>query len=87
MGLTHQEFFRELPAALGHRAHRVEGRRVSMELDRGSLVIRLGAERVRRIAALRLPFTVVSFAFEGVGEIERERFMERFDLGFRRGGG
>ena len=87
MGLTHEEFFRELPAALGHRSFVAEAGRVSVNLERGSLVISLGSEQTRRIAALCLPYTVVDFAFEGVGAIERERFMQRFDLSFRRGGG
>ena len=87
MGLTHEEFFRELPAALAHREFVVESNRVSVDLERGSLVITLGSEQTRRIAALRLPCTVVDFAFEGVEEIEREHFMQRFDLCFRRGGG
>ena len=87
MGLTHEEFFRELPAALAHREFVAETGRVSVDLDRGSLVMTLGGEQVRQIAALRLPYTVVEFAFEGVEEAEREAFMRRFDLGFRRGGG
>lgn len=87
MGLTHEEFFRELPAALRNRRFVAETGRVRVELEGGSLVITLGGEHIRRIAALRLPYTVVDFAFEGVEEVERERFMQRFDLCFRRGGG
>lgn len=87
MGLTHAEFFRELPAAIGYRDHVAEAGRVSVDLERGSLVISLGSEQTRNIAALRLPYTVVGFVFEGVEESERETFMQRFDLCFRRGGG
>ncbi len=87
MGLTHQEFFRELPAALGYRSFVAEAGRVRVQLEEGSLVITLEKEQTRRIAALRLPCTVVGFAFEGVEETERENFMRRFDLCFRRGGG
>ena len=87
MGLTHGEFFRELPAALAHREFVAEPNRVSIELERGSLEITLGSEQTRQIASLRLPYVVVGFAFEGVEEAAREDFMRRFDLGFRRGGG
>ena len=87
MGLTHEEFFRELPAALGHREYVADAGRVSVRLDVGSLLITLGSEQTRRIAALRLPYTVVGFRFVGVEEIERDNFMQRFDLCFRRGGG
>ena len=87
MGLTHAEFFRELPAALAYREFVAEAGRVSVDLERGSLVITLGSEQTRKIAALCLPYTVVGFAFEAVEEGERETFMQRFDLCFRRGGG
>jgi hypothetical protein len=87
MGLTHEEFFRELPAALGHREYVADAGRVSVRLDGGSLLITLGSEQTRKIAALRLPYTVVGFRFEGVEEVERDNFMQRFDLCFRRGGG
>ncbi len=87
MGLTHAEFFRDLPAALVRRDYVVEGGQVRVRLGEGSLVITLGSERTRRIASLRLPVTDVGFAFEGVEEAARASFMRRFDLGFRRGGG
>ena len=87
MGLTHREFFRELPAALGPHRYRADGNRVRVCIGRGSLLITLGSEGTRSIAALQLPCTVVEFSFEDVGDEERERFMWRFDLGFRRGGG
>jgi len=87
MGLTHREFFRELPAALAPHRYRADGNRVRVCIGRGSLLITLGSERTRSIAALRLPCTAVDFAFEGVDDDERERFMWRFDLCFRRGGG
>lgn len=87
MGVTHREFFRGLPAAIGHRRFRAEGNRVHVELGGASLVITLGPERVRRIAALRLPCTMVGFEFYGVETSDRRAFMQRFDLCFRRGGG
>ena len=72
MGLTHEEFFRELPA--GPRASPLCRRSRSSQRgsEGGSLVITLGSEQTRSIAALRLPYTVVGFAFEGVEEVERE---------------
>ena len=88
MGLTHAEFFRDLPAAIGHRECQVEaGPRVCIPIGRGRLRIELGPPQVRAIAALRLPFSQVTFEFAGVDEVERERFMQRFDLYMRRGGG
>ena len=87
MGITHREFLRELPAAIGYRRFRADGNRIHVELGAASLVITLGPERVRRIAALRLPCTMVGFEFDGVKTGDRQVFMQRFDLCFQRGGG
>lgn len=88
MGITHAEFFRSLPAAIQHRQHHVSGTTVTVVVsDEGLLEIELGPERERRIALLRLPVTQVRFRFHAVAEADREAFMQRFDLYFRRGGG
>jgi hypothetical protein len=39
------------------------------------------------IALLRMQRLAVQFAFEGVEEDARQRFMKRFDLTMQRGGG
>jgi hypothetical protein len=41
----------------------------------------------RRIARLELPRLRLRFAFEGVADDERRRWLRRFDLHTRRGGG
>jgi hypothetical protein len=41
----------------------------------------------RRIALLNLPRLQVRYAFDGVPDDERTRFMKRFDLHLQRGGG
>mgnify|MGYP007122177051 CR=1 FL=1 len=41
----------------------------------------------RVIALMRLPRLGVAFAFEGVDEAQRQRFMKHFDLSTQRGGG
>ena len=88
MGLTHAEFFRDLPAAIEHRDCEIrDGVWIGMPVGRGRLQIELGPQQVRAIAALRLPFVRVSFEFVDVGDRAREQFMQRFDLYMRRGGG
>jgi len=87
MGVTHADFFRLLPRAMGETPYTVSGRDVTGELPGGSISIHLGDPQVRRIALLRIPFAEVTFAFTGVSAAERTRFMQHFDLHFQRGGG
>jgi len=87
MGLTHVDFFRLLPRAMGDHSYNIEGMKVLGELAGGSVTIELGEQQVRRIALMAIPFAEVSFTFDGVSEDERTEFMRYFDLRFQRGGG
>ena len=87
MGITHSEFFRTLPAALGPTPYTVQGHEVIISDDARRLVITLSPEGRRRIAALSLPTTQVHFAFSGYSQQDIDRFMVRFDRAFQRGGG
>ena len=88
MGYSHAEFRRALPAAV--QPFRVIEKDSAFALTDGagrSVSIVLGPERTRRIASLQIPSTAVDFRFRGFSDEERERFMDRFDRYFRRGGG
>jgi len=87
MGVTHADFFRLLPRAMGDTPYQLDDRTVRGELDGGTVSIHLGDAQVRRIALLRIPYAEVSFSFSGVDDAERLRFMQHFDLHFQRGGG
>ncbi|HEY5790010.1 MAG TPA: hypothetical protein VIX81_05250 [Gammaproteobacteria bacterium] len=87
MGIDHADFRRLLPHALGQLRWRGGETRFSIAVGAGEVTIELGPERVRRIALLELPVTPVRFAWEGLAEGEFERFLERFDHYYRRGGG
>ena len=87
MGITHEEFFRTLPAALGGRAYAVADDTVIISEGDRQLVIQLSAEGERVIASMRLPVTQVTFRFEGYTRSEVQTFMDRFKLRFQRGGG
>lgn len=87
MGLTHAEFFRSLPAAMGDLAYRIEGSRVVAEQGDRRLTIELDPQTERRIALLRLPATRVRFTFEHYPEADRAAFLTRFGRHYQRGGG
>ena len=87
MGLTHADFFRLVPAAMGEHPFRIEGNTVYGQLHGGSVEITLGAQQERQIALMRIPHAVVSFHFRGVTKAQQEAFKAYFDLRFQRGGG
>jgi len=87
MGVTHADFYRLLPRAMGDTPYTLNGQLVSAQLDGGTVSIHLGEPQVRRIALLAIPYAVVSFDFNGVSDPAREQFMHTFDLHFQRGGG
>lgn len=87
MGLTHADFWRLLPRAMGDHPYTISGNSVRASVDEGQLDITLGPPEERRIALLRLPYSVVSFSFAGVGEVRQQAFKAHFDLHFQRGGG
>lgn len=88
MGITHHEFVRLLPQALGSHRFHVHGDRVDVENDHGHRVhIELGEESVRQIALMRIPTTPVTLTFEGYDADARTAFLQRFDRAYQRGGG
>lgn len=88
MGLDHREFFRLLPVAAEGRPFRIEGHTVRIEDGARAVTISLGTERTRALGpSLRMPATIVEFAFEGFGPDEAKAFVERFRLHYQRGGG
>ncbi len=79
---------RILPSALRGYAFTVENDTIRIQLDADAVItIRLGAQQVRRIAILALPYIPVSFEYATVSAVEWTRFLTQFDLYYRKGGG
>lgn len=87
MGCTEQEWLGWLPAAMGDVTWQRAGARLTARLHTGQLQIDWRVDPPRAIALIRIPRLWVLFAFEGVSDDERHRFMKRFDLYMQRGGG
>ena len=87
MGLTHNDFWRLLPRAMGEHAYQRKGDSVQAKVNDGELEITLGPSLERRIALMCIPYSKVSFNFSGVSETEQQAFKAHFDLHFQRGGG
>jgi len=87
-GLSHADLERILPRLLAGTPPRHCGNRFEFAVGPAKHVtVILGAELERRIAGLRLPYTVVGFEFEGLAGAERVAFLARFGRAFQKGGG
>lgn len=87
MGLTHDDFWRLLPRAMGEHSYSVSGNTVNANIHEGALQIHIGPPLERKIALLSIPYSEVSFKFTGVTEAQQQAFKSYFDLRFQRGGG
>lgn len=87
MSITHAEFFRVLPTVTGSRSVSIEGDKLRVIEGKQAILIGLSEVRAREIGALCLPVTDIELRFSGYTYTEARRFMARFDLHFRRGGG
>ncbi len=90
MGLTPGGFARTLPNAAGHWS--VEGQGLHYLLfDTAApaqcIEILLTEQPDRCIASICLPVTRVELRFTGMDEVQRQAFLQRFDLYFQKGGG
>lgn len=87
MSISHQEFFRLLPRAVGKYPFKINAAVTEIQLDEGQLEIRLSEEKVRHIASLKLPETCLEFNFTGVSEKTKIGFLTQFNRVYQRGGG
>jgi hypothetical protein len=87
MGINHRDFFRILPQALETEDYQVTGTEIVMGDGDKRLEISLGPEKVRTIALMKLPVTMVTLRLVNYGDDDRKATLARFDLYYRRGGG
>ncbi len=88
MGITHKDFYAELPALLGDVPFRKNGEAIACLLDGKRIEIMLGAEEVRHLGrSMRLPVTVVTLCFLDFSAQEINDFVRHFNLRFMKGGG
>ncbi|MGH8750248.1 MAG: hypothetical protein ACREUV_00930 [Burkholderiales bacterium] len=85
MGISHADFFRTLPAALGGAAFSVNGLDVTVPENDRCLVISLSVQTERRLGLVVLPVTIVEFCFSGYSLEETRFFFRRFDPYYQRG--
>ena len=86
MGITRADFFRLLPASVGHAPFRIEGDEIHGD-GAPSWRIRLRDMPQRRIALVALPVLDVELVIDAPSGAEAQAFVDRFLLGFQRAGG
>ena len=87
MGITHEEFFRNIPRVLGSGDYIQEDDRVVLQSGDKRLEIKISEQGERRIALFVLPVTHVTLTFRGYDDGDVSATIERFDRAFQRGGG
>lgn len=88
MGITHKDFYAELPALLDDIPYQQSGETIVFQLYGKRIEIVLGPEQVRQLGrSVRLPATVVTMRFFDFSAKEINDFIRHFNLRFMKGGG
>ena len=88
MGITHKDFYAELPALLDEIPYQQIEDTIIFQLDGKRIEIALGPEEVREVGpTVRLPATVVTLRFFDFSAKEISDFVRHFNLRFMKGGG
>ena len=87
MGCTEKEWLGWLPQAMGQHPYKLVAQALSATIDTGQLTLSWRQGEPRVIALASIPRLLVSFRFTGLDDVQRYRFMKRFDLYMQRGGG
>ena len=88
MGLTHQEFYGELPALLEGMAYQQSKNTITFRRNHKQAEIMLGPEGSRELGrSMKLPVTLVTLRFFDFTEEEINGFIKHFNLKFMKGGG
>ena len=88
MGITHQDFYAELPVLFDNISHQQTEETIVCELGGKRIEIILGPEQIRQLGrSVRLPVTAVTLRFFDFSAREISDFVRQFNLRFMKGGG
>ncbi len=88
MGITHKDFYAELPDLLNGIPYHQSEDTIKFQLNHKNVEITLGPEGVRKLGlSIRLPVTFVILRFFSFSEEEISGFIKHFNLRFMKGGG
>jgi hypothetical protein len=88
MGITHKDFYGELPTLLNGIPYYQSEDTIKFQLNHKNAEIILGPEGVRELGqSVRLPVTFVTLRFFEFSEEDVSCFIKHFNLRFMKGGG
>ncbi len=87
MSLRRSDLLRLLPRAAAPFEYDISENIIRIEAGEGRIVIRFSEEGLRTIGSLSFPVLVVDFEFSGFSNQQINRFLEKFDRTYQRGGG
>ena len=89
MGITHNDFFRIFPRLVAPTPVMRDALCVTVawQAPARSLQVTLSKEKIRKIAALSIPYTELELRFRDFSPSERRDFLEQFRRAFQKGGG
>lgn len=87
MACSVQDWLRWLPAAIGSCPCVMQEGGAHIQVGQGTLCLRWSVLTPLSIALVRLPRLKVGFEFAALNAVQRQVFMQRFDLYLQRGGG
>ncbi len=88
MGLTHKDFYAELPRLLNDTPYQHSKDTIKFQLNHKNIEILLAPEGVRQLSqSIRLPVTFVTIHFFDFTDDEVNDFIKHFNLVFMKGGG
>ena len=88
MGITHKDFYGELPNLLDGIPYHQTEETIRFQVNGKTIEIILGPEGCRHLGqSMRLPATLVTLRFFDCSENEIDNFIKHFNLKYMRGGG
>ena len=88
MGITHKDFYAELPNLLGNSPYQKTGDIIHFQYIGKEVEISLGPEGVRKVGpSVRLPVTFITLRLFDFSEKEIRGVIDHFNLKFMKGGG
>lgn len=87
MAVTHKDFFRILPNAMGPYPYTLNGFTAIAQVGSGEVKITIGPEQVRQIALMRIDYCDVEFSYDKLPQKDYDEFQRHFELRYQRGGG
>lgn len=88
MGITHKDFYAELPNLLNDIPYQQSNGTISFRLNDKKVEIDISPEGVRKLGqSVQLPVTLVTLRFFDFSNEEIERFIKLYNLRFMKGGG